>query len=87
MCIETSDRVLVYLGMSLFQIGWYNDQVDGAFQFNYPYDTLAFIIISQPCMFEKAFIPYVKNDMVQGNKDPLDQCVLHYFNKVKEVWQ
>jgi len=40
-----------------FKIGWYNDHVLPAFKLDYAYDTLGFIIISTPNMFEQAFKP------------------------------
>lgn len=37
-------------------------------------------------MFERAFIPFVKQqEESDGIRDPIDQCVAYYFNKVKEV--
>lgn len=37
-------------------------------------------------MFERAFIPFVKQqEECDGIRDPIDQCVAYYFNKVKEV--
>ena len=36
-------------------------------------------------MFEKAFIPYVKSNPCSTERDPLDQCLIHYFDLVKQV--
>jgi len=68
-----------------FLVGWYNSQVGEKFALDYAADTLAFIVISQPAMFEKAFIPFLTEKWDKTNiRDPIDQCVSHYFNKVKE---
>ena len=42
-----------------FKIGWYNESVGEKFALPYSDDTLAFVIISRPCMFEKAFLPFI----------------------------
>lgn len=56
------------------------------FRLSYPEDTLGLLVISTPDMFERAFIPFVKHqEECDGIRDPIDQCVAHYFNKVKEV--
>ena len=46
-----------------FKIGWYNESVGDRFALPYPDDTLAFVIISQPGMFEKSFLPFVANNL------------------------
>ena len=46
-----------------FKVGWYNDSVGDKFQLPYSSDTLAFVIISQPSMFEKAFLPFVETSL------------------------
>lgn len=67
------------------KIGWYNEQVAGCFRLPYHDDTLAFVIISTPSMFEKAFIPFVsKVDWVKTSMDPLDQCIMQHFSLIKE---
>lgn len=68
--------------MFLFQTGWYNDQVSESFKLIYPYDTLALCVISTPEMFEKGFIPFLKNAHYTGSKDPLDGFVCNYLNKL-----
>ncbi|CAG0916080.1 unnamed protein product [Notodromas monacha] len=45
-----------------FLVGWYNDQVGPQFRIPYDPDTLAFLFISTPSMFEKAFIPFVNSN-------------------------
>lgn len=68
-----------------FKIGWYNEQVSNAFQLPYHEDTLSFIIISTPSMFEKAFIPFVSVvDCERTNMDPLDRCMKQHFSLIKE---
>ncbi|XP_071547578.1 cyanocobalamin reductase / alkylcobalamin dealkylase-like isoform X3 [Panulirus ornatus] len=67
------------------KIGWYNEQVAKCFQLPYHDETLAFVIISTPSMFEKAFIPFVcKLGQVKSNLDPLDQCMMQHFSAIKE---
>ena len=68
-----------------FQIGWYNEKVSKAFQFNLPDDTLAFVIISTPNMFDKAFKPYVWRLDCIGPGDLLDSCMRHHFTAIHEV--
>ncbi|ELU18887.1 hypothetical protein CAPTEDRAFT_20039 [Capitella teleta] len=69
-----------------FKIGWYNKNVLKIFKFDLPEDTIAFIIISTPCMFEKALIPFVCREQCTGAKDPIDECVGHYFSEAKEAF-
>ncbi|XP_063873621.1 cyanocobalamin reductase / alkylcobalamin dealkylase-like [Scylla paramamosain] len=67
-----------------FKIGWYNEQVSKAFLLPHNDDTVAFIIISTPSMFEKAFIPYLASaDCTRTKQDPIDQCMMHYFAAIK----
>jgi methylmalonic aciduria homocystinuria type C protein len=67
------------------QISWYNEKVAPVFRFDLPGDTIAFIVISRPDMFEKAFMPFItKQDCLSVN-DPIDECVAHHFARVKEV--
>ena len=42
-----------------FKIGWYNESVGEKFRLPYSDDTVAFVVISRPCMFEKTFLPFV----------------------------
>jgi methylmalonic aciduria homocystinuria type C protein len=69
-----------------FLTGWYNDQVDGKFKLNHPSDTLAVVVISQPDMFERAFLPYLSNDWESSKslRDPIDDCMLHYFSMLTD---
>jgi len=67
-----------------FLVGWYNEQVSPKFHLDYSPDTLAFTVISQPSMFEKAFLPFLSSQSRTGLHDPIDECMLHYFSKVHE---
>ncbi|XP_002732271.1 cyanocobalamin reductase / alkylcobalamin dealkylase-like [Saccoglossus kowalevskii] len=69
-----------------FKIGWYNEIVDPIFKLDYPDDTLAYIIVSTPGMFEKAFVPYVCRLNAEDARDPVDQCIDLYYQKVKEAF-
>lgn len=71
-----------------FKIGWYNEQVSKPFLLPYNEDTLAFIIISTPSMFEKAFIPFVSSaDCMRTKQDPIDQCMVHHFSAIKAEYK
>ena len=70
------------------KIGWYNDQVSEFFKLPHHHDTLAFVIISKPSMFEKSFLPYLWNLYQDDNtliniRDPLDKSVAHAFSNFK----
>eukprot|EP00794_Sanderia_malayensis_P007795 gene7795-8641_t len=70
-----------------FKIGWYNDAVKPAFKLEYNADTLAFVIVSVPQMFEQCLLPFLqadKYDCSRIHKDPLDQCMTHCFNTIKD---
>ncbi|XP_069184999.1 cyanocobalamin reductase / alkylcobalamin dealkylase-like [Procambarus clarkii] len=67
-----------------FKIGWYNEQVARCFHLPYHNDTLAFVAISTPGMFEKAFIPFLaKVDCLKINQDPIDQCMIQHLSAIK----
>ena len=71
--------------LSPFKIGWYNNAVtDKKFAFSdTDPNTLAFVVISIPSMFEKAFLPYLEQELIEGKsfeiKDPLDRCMKKIF--------
>ena len=44
-----------------FLVGWYNELVGSKFHLDHPDNTVAFIIISQPSMFVKAFLPFLES--------------------------
>ncbi|XP_062921060.1 cyanocobalamin reductase / alkylcobalamin dealkylase isoform X1 [Mobula hypostoma] len=67
-----------------FRIHWYNAVVQPCFHLQYPGDTLAFIVLSTPQMFEKAFKPFLTIRQLQGVRDPIDECVAHYFSLVRK---
>ncbi|XP_063591278.1 cyanocobalamin reductase / alkylcobalamin dealkylase-like isoform X3 [Penaeus indicus] len=70
-----------------FKIGWYNKHVAESFQLPYHEDTVAFVVISTPSMFEKAFLPFVTElDCQRSSQDPLDQCMVHCFSTISEIF-
>ena len=78
------------LEASPYKLKWYNSALtNDKFRMDFaPEDSLAFVIISQPCMFEKAFLPYIKDhweDILNNTiQDPLDQCMKHTFECLKQ---
>lgn len=70
-----------------FQIGWYNDKVVKQFQLPYSYDTLSVIVVSQPCMFEKTFLPWLIENQhrLPDMKDFIDECMQCFFTQIKQV--
>merc|ERR1711997_576961 len=76
-----------------FKLQWYNEAVKNEkFRLTFaPEDALCYIIISQPSMFEKSFMPFVKenwldivNNAIQA---PLDQCMQRVFADLKHSLQ
>lgn len=71
-----------------FLVEWYNDMVQNAFRLEYAADTVAFVIISTPSMFEKAILPFIEETKVKGVRhvrDPIDECIGHHVQRVKQV--
>ena len=69
-----------------FLVGWYNEVVAPKFHLDFPDSTLAFILISQPRMFEQSFLPFLSSQYTSGClQDPIDQCMLHCFSKLKNI--
>ncbi|KAK3732585.1 hypothetical protein QZH41_004980 [Actinostola sp. cb2023] len=68
-----------------FKICWYNDLLTHkAFSLDYEPDTLAFVIISSPEMFEHGFKPFITNyNCLATPRDPLDEFVTQMFTKVQ----
>ncbi|XP_075040099.1 cyanocobalamin reductase / alkylcobalamin dealkylase isoform X2 [Mixophyes fleayi] len=66
------------------QVGWYNGVLDPVFHLPYPGDSLAFVVLSAPSMFEKAFQPFLTQQKLQSLRDPVDQCVSHHMALAKE---
>lgn len=81
-----NDIFLKYgLEYASFKVGWYNEQVSKFFQLPYHPDTLSYVIISTPSMFEKSFLPFVEDEnCLRTTIDPLDQCMKYHFNLVSE---
>lgn len=67
------------------KVGWYNAVLQPAFHLPYPDDTLAFVVLSTPSMFDKALKPFVNKERLKIIRDPVDQCVSHHLSRVKEV--
>ncbi|XP_026201274.1 methylmalonic aciduria and homocystinuria type C protein homolog [Anabas testudineus] len=62
------------------KIGWYNSVLPSSLHLPYPDDTLAVVVLSTPCMFEQAFLPFLEKKGCQGLSDPIDQCVRHHIS-------
>nr|XP_033771737.1 methylmalonic aciduria and homocystinuria type C protein isoform X1 [Geotrypetes seraphini] len=67
-----------------FKIGWYNAVLSPAFHLPYPEDSLAFVVLSIPSMFEKAFKPFISQQQLQRIRDPIDECISYYLSQLKE---
>ncbi|KAM9620123.1 cyanocobalamin reductase / alkylcobalamin dealkylase isoform 4-T5 [Morphnus guianensis] len=67
-----------------FKVGWYNAILQPGFHLPYPDDTLAFVVLSTPSMFDKALKPFVNKERLKIIRDPVDQCVSHHLSHVKE---
>ncbi|GCB62859.1 cyanocobalamin reductase / alkylcobalamin dealkylase [Scyliorhinus torazame] len=67
-----------------FKIGWYNAVLQPSFHLQYPDDTLVFVVLSTPQMFEKAFKPFIADKQLSTVRDPIDECAVLYFSLVKE---
>lgn len=67
-----------------FLVGWYNASVShAAFHLPYPEDTVAFLLLSTPSMFESLFMPYITSPSYSPCQlDPLDQCLKHFFSEL-----
>lgn len=78
----------VGLEIHYFKISWYNQVVASEYRLSYHPDTLAFVIISKPCMFEKAFLPFLSEMMkstdIETSSDPLDKCMIYNFQLLKK---
>jgi len=82
---EKLTEVLNQFGLEVhpFLIGWYNKQVAEKFQLPHEENTLGFVVISQPSMFEKSFLPFLDGqcDHMVESQDPLDTCMIQQFKK------
>uniref|UniRef100_A0A8C5Q235 Cyanocobalamin reductase / alkylcobalamin dealkylase n=1 Tax=Leptobrachium leishanense TaxID=445787 RepID=A0A8C5Q235_9ANUR len=65
-------------------IGWYNAVLDPPFHLPYPEDALAFVVLSVPSMFERTFIPFLREHKLQELRDPIDQCVAHQISLAQQ---
>jgi len=71
-----------------FNLGWYNEALNSdKFKLTIGSDdSLSYVIISEPSMFEKTFLPFVKenwSDIVNNAiQDPLDQCMKQVFTEM-----
>ena len=88
--LERESRTLG-LEVSPFKIGWYNEAVaNKKFEFPDEPDTLAFIIISTPSMFEKAFLPFLVEEVAEETsfeiRDPLDRCMNKTFLHLSKLF-
>lgn len=70
-----------------FKIGWYNDIVNTRFHLPYRPDSLAFVIVSTPSMFELLFKPFVLSSSYQPKAlDPIDQCMKESFSNIMQLF-
>ncbi|CAF3220732.1 unnamed protein product [Rotaria socialis] len=68
-----------------FLISWYNSIVDPLFRLStYDDDTVAFLVVSTPSMFEKTFLPYALDSSKDLSRDPIDCCVKEKIQSVIE---
>ncbi|KAH0618680.1 hypothetical protein JD844_018089 [Phrynosoma platyrhinos] len=67
-----------------FKVGWYNAALPPAFHLPYSENTLAFVVLSTPAMFDKAFKPFLKNQLLKKINDPVDQCISHHLSLVRD---
>ena len=68
-----------------FQMGWYNEKVTSHFQFPLlDPETLAFVILSVPNMFENAFLPFLaqETDCLSDGGDLIDTCMRTRFKVI-----
>ncbi|CAI5777294.1 Alkylcobalamin:glutathione S-alkyltransferase [Podarcis lilfordi] len=87
--VELEKRIrdhLEKLGFEIhpLKVGWYNAVLSPAFQLPYLDDTLAFVVLSTPAMFDKAFKPFLRNGPLKKIRDPVDQCISHHLTLLRE---
>ena len=80
------------LELAPFKIKWYNDAIeDKKFSLQGNADALGFIVISNPSMFEKTFLPYIQQEVKEQKendiKDPLDRCMRETFFHLSKPFQ
>ena len=64
---------------------WYNNVVEEKFHLPYDPDTVAFVVLSTPDMFDLAFKQFLCSGLYTQSKDAIDECVKYYLSKVQEV--
>lgn len=69
----------------ILQVGSYNEYVEEKYKLPYPDDTLGLFVNSIPDMWEKAFIAFIKTQTFNEEENPLHQCMIYNFDKVKQV--
>ena len=70
---EVEGELLAGCGLEIhpFLTGWYDELVGEKFHLDRPPDTLALLVISQPAMFERTFLPYLAATPRQKLHDPI----------------
>lgn len=71
-----------------FKVAWYNSLVQPVFRLSYSEDTVGFLIISNPKMFENAFVPFIKSnqELQDFTKDPIDQCMMNHLSNISQLF-
>uniref|UniRef100_A0A8D0DY16 Cyanocobalamin reductase / alkylcobalamin dealkylase n=1 Tax=Salvator merianae TaxID=96440 RepID=A0A8D0DY16_SALMN len=87
--VALEEKIRDYLGnlgfeIYPFKVGWYNEALPPAFHLPYPDNTLAFVVVSIPAMFDKAFKPFLRNQVLKKIRDPIDQCISYHLTLVKQ---
>ncbi|XP_015666807.1 methylmalonic aciduria and homocystinuria type C protein [Protobothrops mucrosquamatus] len=67
-----------------FKVGWYNEVLSPTWHLQYSDDTLAFVVFSIPAMFDKAFKPFLKKQLLKKIHDPVDQCISYHLSLVRK---
>ena len=71
-----------------FLTSWYNDKVNQKFRLEFADDALGYVIISQPSMFEKTFLPFLRHKCHENQSefigDPIDHCMRSVFKESVE---
>ena len=69
------------------QIQWYNEKVTSPFQFGHlDPETLAFVVLSVPSMFENSFLPFLSQQtdcLREEGGDLIDDCMRNKFKVLK----
>ena len=65
------------LEMAPLTVGWYNQALeDKSYTLNFPPNTVALALISNPSFFTQRFMPYLQSDQSSAaKKDPFDDCM------------